>query len=314
MSSIDFAKGLFSKVNDFLVYRGQQPMFVVVLVGARRVIKLSGSTITIETDKLLEEATDNHLIILPQVCGDFPAIVDKNKDLAVWLSGQYEWGAEIASLCVGVFLLASSGLLNGRKCATHWAAVNDLKVMFPDVVIVDNKIITDQDGIYTSGGNVSYLNLIIYLIEKFCGHEMAVFVSKMFEIEYDRTTQAPFSIFMGQKRHDDEVVKKAQAYIEENYRNKITLEELMEALCVSRRNLERRFKKATSNTVVEYIQRVKIEAVKKGLEAGGKAIVELMHEVDYTDIKAFRRLFKKFTGITPVEYRNRYGLQESVMR
>lgn len=172
VSSIDFAKGLFSKVNDFLVYRGQQPMFVVELVGPQRVIKLSGSTITIETDRLLDEATDNHLIILPQICGDFVAIVDKNKDLARWLSGRYKEGAEIASLCVGAFLLASSGLLNGRKCATHWAAVHDLKAMFPEVVIVDNKIITDQDGIYTSGGNVSYLNLIIYLIEKFCGHEM----------------------------------------------------------------------------------------------------------------------------------------------
>jgi transcriptional regulator GlxA family with amidase domain len=148
----------------------------------------------------------------------------------------------------------------------------------------------------------------LYLIEKHADREMAVFVSKMFEIEIDRKSQAPFTIFMGQKDHEDEPVKKAQEYIENNYNDKITIDQLTGMLALSRRNFERRFKKATSNTIVEYMQRVKIEAVKKGLETSRKTINDLMYDVGYSDIKAFRTIFKKITGLSPVEYRSKYAI------
>lgn len=115
-------------------------------------------------------------------------------------------------------------------------------------------------------------------------------------------------IFKGQKEHDDGPIKKAQEFIEQNYRDKITIEQLTNMLALSRRNFERRFKKATSNTIIEYVQRVKIEAAKKGLETGRKNINDLMYEVGYQDMKAFRTIFKKFTGLSPIDYRNKYKL------
>ncbi|HEY4336294.1 MAG TPA: helix-turn-helix domain-containing protein, partial [Puia sp.] len=171
----------------------------------------------------------------------------------------------------------------------------------------EDKIITDENNIYTSGGAYSWLNLILYLVEKYCGREMAVTCSKGFQIDYQRMSQSPFIIFSGQKDHEDEAVQAAQDYIEKNCHCKITVEELAARLILGRRNLERRFKKATGNTVMEYVQRVKMETVKKSLETSRIGVNEVMDRVGYTDPKAFRMTFKKVTGLSPLQYRNRYN-------
>src|SRR6185312_8490868 len=106
--------------------------------------------------------------------------------------------------------------------------------------------------------------------------------------------------------------KKAQEFIENNFEEKITVDQLASMLALGRRNLERRFKKATSNTVVEYIQRVKIEAAKLNLESGRDNVNEVMYKVGYTDPKAFRITFKRLTGLSPVQYRARYNREIAV--
>src|SRR5690606_13535441 len=163
------------------------------------------------------------------------------------------------------------------------------------------------DGIYTSGGAYSYLNLLLYLIEKYAGREMAIMISKTFMIDINKNSQSPFIIFQGQKKHEDDVIIKMQEYIEENYQDRMTIDGLASMFAVSRRSLERRFKKATSNTVVEYIQRVKIEAAKKSLETSRKNVNEVMFDVGYTDTKAFRNTFKKITNLSPIAYKNKYN-------
>ncbi|MEO5889162.1 MAG: helix-turn-helix domain-containing protein, partial [Ferruginibacter sp.] len=232
---------------------------------------------------------------------------ERNRDFIPWIIKQYKGGAEIASLCMGAFLLASTGLLKGKKCATHWMATNEFRKMFPDVNLVTEKIITDEQGIYSSGGAFSYLNLILYLIEKYAGREIAVLSAKVFAIEIQRENQLSFTIFQGQKEHTDEPVKKAQLFIEDNFPERITVDQLASMLALGRRNLERRFKKATANTVVEYIQRVKIEAAKNSLETYRENVNEVMYKVGYNDPKAFRNTFKKITGLSPIEYRNKFN-------
>ena len=179
--------------------------------------------------------------------------------------------------------------------------------MYPDVNLVDDKVMTAEAGLYTSGAAYSYLNLILYLIEKYADREMAILSSKIFAIEIERQTQSPFIIFTGQKEHTDDQIKKIQEFIEVNYQGKITVDQLATMFALGRRNLERRFKKATANTVIEYIQRVKIEAAKKNLETARKNINEVMYEVGYNDTKAFRTTFKKITGLSPIQYRNKYN-------
>jgi transcriptional regulator GlxA family with amidase domain len=173
---------------------------------------------------------------------------------------------------------------------------------------------TEADGIYTSGGAYSFTNLLMYLIEKFAGRELAVMASKAFMIDIERSSQSPFMMFMGQKSHQDEVVLKAQEFIEHNFSDKITIEELSQQVSVGRRTLERRFKRATSNTIAEYMQRVKMEAAKKELESGVKTVSEVMYDVGYVDVKAFRDVFKKVAGISPVDYRNKYSSKNSKVR
>lgn len=312
LGSLEGSRQLLTQVNDFFRMRGQEPLFHVQLIGIAKETPLSGGSFTANADLLIDEVEKTDLIIIPAVDGDIRAAIEKNKDFLPWIARQYEGGSEVASLCLGAFLLASTGLLDGKKCATHWLAANDFRRMFPEVELVEEKIITDEQGIYSSGGAFSYMNLILYLIGKYAGHEMAIMAAKVFAIEIDRKSQSPFIMFQGQREHEDETVRKAQAYIEEHFQEKITVDQLSDLLALNRRSLERRFKKATSNTVSEYIQRVKIEVAKKDFETTRKNIYEVMFEVGYSDVKAFRTIFRKTTGLSPVEYRNKYNKEVMV--
>ena len=312
LGSLEGSRQLLTQVNQFLKARYEDPLFKVQLVGLSKETRVSGGLFTVHADLLIDDVKKTDLIIIPAIDGDIKLALETNKDFIPWIIKQYKSGAEVASLCLGAFLLAATGLVNGRKCATHWLAENSFRQLFPEVELVTEKIITDEQGIYSSGGAFSYLNLILHIIEKYAGHEMAVLSAKVFAIEIERQNQLSFTIFQGQKDHEDEPIKKAQEFIEKNYRDKITVEQLTSMLAIGRRNFERRFKKATANTVVEYIQRVKMEAVKKGLEGSRKNVNELMYDVGYSDIKAFRTVFKKITGKSPIDYRNKYNREMAV--
>jgi len=114
-------------------------------------------------------------------------------------------------------------------------------------------------------------------------------------------------IFSGQKEHGDKSIKEAQSFIEKNYGEKMSIDDLARQFSISRRNFLRRFKKATANTPLEYIQRVKIEAAKKSLESSAENINQVMYEVGYNDSKAFRNMFRKYTGLSPLDYRKKYN-------
>ena len=164
--------------------------------------------------------------------------------------------------------------------------------MFPDIKIIDNSIITDENGIYTCGGGYSYLNLILYVFEKHLGREIS--------------SQNPYMIFMGQKNHGDEVVLKVQEWIENNPTETHTVDDICNKFNVGRRTFERNFKRCTGNSIAEYIQRVKVEFAKKQLESGRKTVSEIIYETGYNDTDAFRKVFRKFTDLTPIEYRKKY--------
>lgn len=307
MASMDNPRRAFLFVNELLRKRGEPPLFDLTIAGIEKDILLENGWYTLHPDLTYQEVTDADLIIIPAFDGDLKEVILQNKRVLPWLIRQYKEGTENASLCVGAFLLAATGLLNGKTCSTHWRATEAFRAVFPDVCLQTEKIITDEDGIYTSGGAFSAANLILYLVEKYAGRVMAVQCAKMFQVDMDRKSQSPFMIFQGQKNHKDKRIQKAQQYIEENYQEKITVNQLCREVALSRRSFERRFKTATDNTIVEYIQRVKIEAVKKCLETTRMTVNELMYEVGYTDTKSFRNVFRKVTGLSPIEYRQKFN-------
>lgn len=309
LGSIEGPRQLLTGVNQYASAMGKPPLFNVELVGLVRDTSVARGMYTIHTDKVITDVEKTDLIIIPALDGDLQKAIEENREFGPWITARHAAGAEVASLCVGAFLLASTGLMDGKKCATHWVAANQFRKMFPKVNLVTERVVTDENGIYSSGGAYSYLTLILYLIEKHAGRAAAVYCAKIFAIDIDRGSQSPFMMFSGQKDHEDEPIKKAQLFIEGNFHQKITVDELASMFSLSRRNLERRFKKATANTVVEYIQRVKIEAAKMSLESSRENVSEVMYKVGYTDTKAFRTTFKKITGISPVQYRMKYNTQ-----
>jgi transcriptional regulator GlxA family with amidase domain len=297
----------FTAVNEFLKSAGDMPLFHVQLVGLSSAVRVTDGMFTIHTDATPATTRRPDLIIIPAISGDLDRALQLNKDFLPWIVQQYKQGTEVASLCIGAFLLAETGLLNGKRCSTHWLFANEFRKRYPEVELLDNKIVTDQTGLYTSGGANSYWNLLLYLIEKYTNREMAVLTAKFFVLDIDRNSQSPFHIFKGQKVHNDPDIVKVQEYIETNYQDKITVDELCRKFGIARRTFERRFKKATHNTVLEYWQRVKIEAAKRQLEMSRKTVGEVMYEVGYSDTKAFRDIFRKVTSMSPVDYRNKYN-------
>jgi transcriptional regulator GlxA family with amidase domain len=307
LASIVDPRIIFTGVNDFLAAAGKPPAFTVQLVGLEKEVRLHGGLFSVHTDALLSDVKKTDLIIIPAFGGDMRTSIKRNEEFIPWIVDQHYKGAEAASLCVGAFLLAATGLLDGQECSTHWRFANEFREVFPQITLVDDRIVTEQKGLYSSGGATSYWNLLLYLVEKHAGRDMSIMAAKMFALEIDRKSQSPFIMFNGQKTHEDEPIKKAQEFIEANITEKISVEDLAIKYAIGKRHFERRFKKATNNSPLEYIQRVKIEAAKKHLESSRKNVNEVMYDVGYSDTKAFRTVFKKITGLSPVEYRNKYN-------
>src|SRR5690554_4147623 len=195
---------MFNAVNEFYKTAGLSPFFKVQLVGLQESVGLNGGQISIRPDVLLEEATQADLVIIPAISGDIMQALALNESFIPWIKDQYNGGAEVASLCIGAFLLASTRLLDGKSCSTHWLHASHFREMFPQVHLISERVITDQGGLYTSGGATSYWNLLLYLVEKYTSREMAITASKFFLLDIEKTNQLPFTIFRGQKEHGDE--------------------------------------------------------------------------------------------------------------
>ena len=298
---------VFATANSYWKHDGKKELFRIESVGASKKTEIYGGLFTVKPQVNFSDIDKTSLIIIPPVPFSDKKAISENQLLVDWITQQYKRGAQVASLCSGAFMLASSGLLNGKRCSTHWAHADIFTAMYPEVTLQADQLITDENGIYTNGGAYSFLNLLIYLVEKYYNRQTAIYCSKVCQIEMDRNSQSPFTIFTGQKQHGDEMVIKAQAYIESKLDEKISIEHLSSRFSVGRRNFDRRFIKATGNTPIEYAQRVKIESAKKAFETSRKTINEVMYEVGYSDVKAFREIFRRLTGMSPLEYRARYN-------
>ncbi len=289
---------------------GAQPVFKkIILAGISKKVDVYGGLFSVMPIEDVSKIKDTDLIIIPAFLPqtNTEQNIRLNRKVLNWIQTQYKKGAEVASLCTGAFLLASTGLIDGKKCSIHWNDAQMFRQLFPQVNLVADHVITHEHGLYTSGGAFSFMNLILYLLEKYYGREMAILCSKLFQVDIDRSSQSPYIVFNGQKSHEDQVVLKAQEFLEKNSLTRFSIESLAKKLAISRRNLDRRFFKATGNTPVEYMQRVKVESAKKQLEVSRKSVQEVMYETGYSDLKAFREVFRKITGLSPQAYRSKYN-------
>ncbi|WP_143961379.1 GlxA family transcriptional regulator [Litoribacter populi] len=310
LGSMENARNGLMEANTYLSMNGQPDGFKIQLVGIEPEIELQKGLYRIKADRTIDQVKKTDLIIIPPVQDDIPESLSANKEFFPWIRQRFDEGAEVMSLCLGAFILGGTGLLNGRKCVTHWKAAAQFQKLFPQVKLMPDKLLTDDNGIYTGGGAFSSANLILYAIEKFINREAAIYCSKIFQIDMGRTSQSEFIIFSGQKDHHDESIISIQTYVESNFRDKINIENLSTKFNIGRRTMERRFKQATGNTMIEYLQRTRVEQAKRELEKSRKTINEVMYDVGYSDAKTFRDVFRKYAGLSPIDYRNKYGLME----
>jgi transcriptional regulator GlxA family with amidase domain len=307
LSSIVGTYKIFTRANRRWRALGKEERFNVQVAGAHKEFELYDGLFAIRPHTQFSKIRKTDLIIIPSLQHDVVEPLKQNKELINWIKMQRNKGAEVASICTGAFLLAATGLLDGKNCSTHWNAAEQFKKDFPAVNLVEDKILTDEQGIYTNGGAFSFLNLILYLVEKYYDRPTAIYCAKVFQIDIDRNSQSPFTIFTGQKDHNDVMVQKAQEYIESRITDKISMEDLAAKFKINRRSFDRRFIKATGNTPSLYQQRVRMEVAKKAFEASAKTVNEVMFDVGYSDLKAFREVFRRTTGLSPVEYKTRYN-------
>ena len=296
---------IFERANEFMLSSGKDALFKVELVGLDNSEEGIVNNVNLKTDKTIKEIQSPDLIVIPSNNSPL-SVLENNTEAIAWIRDCYAQGSEVASLSTGAFLLASTGLLDGKKCSTHWMIANEFQQIFPKVKLLSQQIVTDERGLYTSGGAYSFLNLILHLLEKYEGRHLAIWAAKMFGIDIDRKDQSNFIVFDGQKDHQDADILEIQNFIEKNYEKKILVSELVERAHMNGRNFIRRFKKATYNTPLEYIQRVKIEAAKRKLESTNMNINEIKYSLSWTDDKSFRNVFKKHTGLIPTAYKQKY--------
>jgi transcriptional regulator GlxA family with amidase domain len=298
---------IFEKANEFYIHQGKQAVYDIRIAGVQLQQKLLNGAFTIDAVEDIHNIQQTDCIIIPGFDSRDDYAIRKSREVLDWVIRQYKNGAEVVSLCTGAFLLAATGLLKGKPCATHWKAEASFRRLFPELDLHTNKIITDQHGVYTAGGAVSSLNLILYLVEKYHGREVALYCAKVLQIDIGRDSQSPFILFEGLKDHKDEAIRGAQDYIETNIGERVTVEILADRWAMNRINFSRRFKRATQLSPMDYIQRIKIEAAKRSLESTRKSINEVMYSVGYVDVKAFRTIFKKVAGVTPLEYKSKFS-------
>src|SRR6201996_5996152 len=239
-SSVIGAYKILTRANLCWTEAGKREAFKIQVAGISEKVEYFDGLVTIKPHIHISDIAKTDLVIIPSLSHNYENAVKRNQEIVSWIAEQYQKGAEIASICSGAFLLASTGLLDGKICSTHWIVADSLRTMFPKVNLQTDKLITDENGIYTNGGAYSFLNLILYLIEKYYDRETAIYCAKVFQIEIDRQSQSDFIIFQGQKKHGDEIVQQAQAYLESNLDEKISVEDLCVRFSVGRRNFDRR--------------------------------------------------------------------------
>ena len=256
-------------------------------------------------DGSIHDVQDTDLIVVS-------SILDIDKTLSVqgeaieWLSDRYSRGSHIATICSGAFVLAETGLLDGKTATTHWAFADQFQKRYPRIELKPERLITDEGDLFCSGGYNAGIDLSLYLVEKYCGHEVALQSSKSVISDIGRTSQAPYAIFQFQKDHHDNQILAVQEWIENNFDQNFNYDKLARDHGMSRRTFERRFKNATGDTPLTYQQRIRVEAAKQLLEDGNPSFDEITYQVGYEDSSSFRKVFIKQTGLRPTEYRKKF--------
>jgi len=272
-----------------------------------RMVRCDGP-IHIQPDVALSDIRKTKLIFIPTTGLGIEDVVERNAPVVPWLRRWHKRGAAIASVCSGVGLVAATGMLDNKRATTHWGLAERFRELYPRVKWMPELMVTEDRGFYCGGGVHAALDLSLYLVEKFCGHEVAMQTAKALLIETPRAWQAGFAVVPLKTQHSDEAISNAQEWLHQNFHKTFPLETPAQRVSMSLRNFVRRFKQATGDSPLIYLQKLRVAAAKRLLEGDHRTVQEISDAVGYQDVAFFRGLFQRHTGVSPSAYRERFGI------
>jgi transcriptional regulator GlxA family with amidase domain len=282
------------------------PFFNVQIATLKKQPVLCINQLEIRSHIAIEDVQQTDLLLIPTIGGSLLNVIAQNRALLPHIKKHFDLGADIASNCSGAFFLAEAGLLNGKEATTHWGYAELFKKRYPEVKLCAEKLITSQQNIYCSGGGMAWFDLTLLLIERYCGHDVATTTAKAHVIDLSRGEQAAYASIRTKKYHQDPEVLFVQEWLEANYVKSIQISQLAPLVNLTSRTLNRRFKQATEQNLLEYLQILRIEAAKKFLEKSNDNVQRIVTNVGYDDLSSFTRLFKKHTGLSPSQYAKKF--------
>ena len=283
------------------------PRFHVITASADdKAVNCDGG-IQIRPNLSLKDVGKTDLIFVPTTGLSVDDVVERNAEIVPWLQRRSTRGVAIASVCSGVGLVAAAGLLDGKRATTHWGLAERFREKYPRVKWMPELMVTEDRGFYCGGGVNASLDLSIYLVEKFCGHDIAMQTAKALLIETPRAWQSGFAIVPLKTDHTDDSIFSAQEWMHKNFAKTFPLEDPARRVGMSVRNFVRRFKQATGDSPLMYLQKLRIAAAKRMLESNHRSMQEISTAVGYQDVAFFRSLFQRHTGVAPSVYRDRFG-------
>jgi transcriptional regulator GlxA family with amidase domain len=283
-------------------------LFDITLVGLDSKPVRCRDGVMLQPHRRARDLAPPNLVVVPAF--DDENLLDSladNQDWVPWLKKWHAQGARLAAACVGAFLLAEAGLLDGRPATTHWLFADTLRSRYPSVKVTSDRLIVDAGDVITAGGATTFLSLVVHLVERFGGHERAALARKVLLIDGGRTSQLPYLAFTPARDHDDDLVRRVQDYIDTHLDAPIRSEALAREFGVSPRTLARRFLASTHASVNSYVQQARMLMAKKLLETTHAPIEQIRTTTGYLDPAAFRRAFRQAAGMSPRQYRNTFS-------
>jgi transcriptional regulator GlxA family with amidase domain len=286
--------------------RSNSPLFSLqtASIDGQQITCSSGLRLT--PDKKLDEVTAPQLIVVPGFMFNILGVLPSLGKMVEWLQLQHQQGSYIASMCTGAFVTAQAGLLDGRCATTHWLFGEQFARTFPKVKLQIERTVTDDGQLLCSGGSTSGSDLLLHLVRKFSSPQLAAECAKKLLVDLSERSQTPYASTTFKKNHTDAEILKIQIWLENRIGQNILMEQVAEEFSLSMRNFIRRFKEATEQTPIEYLQNLRLEKAKFLLESSQLAFDQITLQVGYEDGNSFRRLFKQRVGLTPSEYRKKF--------
>lgn len=314
VTSIYESLGIIAMLKQLDANLQEQPSFRVEIIGADPVVTCEANGLSIPTHRRFHEVDDTDLVIIASMMpsglswptGRHPEAVD-------WLSAMHGQGARLCGACTGSMLLAETGLLDGWEATVHPSFAPAFREHFPDVSLQLESVLiaSGRHGeLVTSGAAAGWHDMLLYLVSQHASPALAQAMCRFLLLQWHEYGQGPYLTFSPATEHGDMAIARTQEWLSVHYAEPQVLETLCQIAGLTERSFKRRFRSATGYSPICYVQQLRVEEAKRKLERTNDPVDEIAYQVGYENIAFFRRVFKRFSGVTPSIYRRRFRVPE----